>query len=50
MLSVKGLALTGGIVMGGCVLFVGLGNLIWPPYGAAFLGILESMYPGYTST
>ena len=50
MLSVKGLALTGGIVMGGCVLFVSLGHLIWPPYGAAFLGILESIYPGYTNT
>ena len=50
MLSVRGLALTGGILWGGCVLLIGLANLTWPPYGAEFLGILESIYPGYTST
>jgi hypothetical protein len=32
------------------VLLIGLANLTWPPYGAEFLGILESIYPGYTST
>ena len=50
MLSVRGLALTGGILLGGCVLLIGLANLTSPPYGAEFLGILESIYPGYTST
>ena len=50
MLSVRGLALTGGILWGGCVLLIGLANLTSPPYGAEFLAILESIYPGYTST
>ena len=50
MLSVRGLALAGGILLGGCVLLIGLANLVWPPYGAAFLGTLESIYPGYTNT
>jgi len=50
MLSVKGLALTSGIAMGACVLIIGLSNMVWPPYGAALLEILESIYPGYTNT
>ncbi len=50
MLSVKGLALTGGILWGGCVLLVGLGNLVWPSYGVAFLEIARSIYPGYAQT
>jgi len=50
MLSVKGLALTVGILWGGCVLLVGLGNLIWPSYGVAFLEIARSLYPGYAHT
>ena len=37
MLSVRGLALTGGILWGGCVLLIGLANLTSPPYGAEFL-------------
>ena len=47
MLSVKGLALTSGIAMGACVLIIGLSNMIWPPYGAALLEILESICPGW---
>jgi hypothetical protein len=50
MLSVRGLALTGGILLGGYILLVGLANLAWPPYGAAFLATVESVYPGYAST
>ena len=50
MLSVKGLALTLGILCAACVFLVGLGNLIWPSYGVAFLEIARSLYPGYAHT
>ncbi len=50
MLSVKGLALTGGILWAGCVLLVGVANLVWPSYGVAFLEIARSLYPGYANT
>ncbi len=36
-LSIKGLALASGILWGACILFVGVGNLIWPSYGVAVL-------------
>ncbi len=48
-LSVKGLALASGLVWGGCILFVGILNLIWPGYGAAFLDMARSIYPGYAA-
>jgi hypothetical protein len=49
-LSVKGLALALGIAWGGCIFLVGIGNLLWPGYGAAFLDLARSIYPGYGST
>jgi hypothetical protein len=50
-LSVKGLALTLGLVWGILGMFlVGLCNLIWPTYGAAFLEVMASVYPGYHGT
>lgn len=50
MISVKSLAVTVGILWAACVFLVGLGNLVWPPYGAAFLEIPRSVYPGYANT
>ncbi len=50
MLSLRGLALAGGFLWAGCVLLVGLGNLVWPSYGVAFLEIPRSVYPGYANT
>ncbi len=50
MFSVKGLALTVVIPWGGCVLLVGLGTPVWPSYGAAFLEVVRSLYPGYAHT
>lgn len=47
-LSIKGVALAFGIVWGGAILLVAIGNLLWPPYGAAFLQWSASIYPGYT--
>lgn len=48
--SLKGLALASGILWGGCILLVGLGNLIWPEYGTALLDLARSVYPGYAQT
>jgi len=46
-LSLKGLALATALVWGLAVFLCGLANLIWPPYGEAFLKFLSSIYPGY---
>ena len=46
-LSVKALTYASAIVWGLAVLAVGIANLLWPPYGAAFLGLVSSIYPGY---
>lgn len=47
-LNVKALALAAGILWGGVVLLVALCNMMWPPYGGAFLSLTASIYPGYT--
>ena len=49
-LDVKALGLTFALLGGGAVLVVGLANLIWPGYGAAFLQVAASVYPGYAAT
>lgn len=49
-LDVKALALAGAILWGGCVLLMGLANLVWAGYGTHFLGFLASVYPGYHAT
>lgn len=46
-LSVKGLALAIGLLWAGCVFCVGIVNLIVPSYGAGFLQVISSIYPGY---
>lgn len=46
-LSVKGLALTIGVLWAGCILLVGVVNLAAPSYGAAFLQMASSIYPGF---
>jgi len=45
--NVKSLALTAGLFWGVAILIVALANLIWPPYGRAFLDLSASIYPGY---
>ena len=49
-LNLWAMTLTAGILWALAVLLVGLGNLIWPEYGAAFLRIVASIYPGYHAT
>jgi len=46
-LSVRALAIVGAVLMGGCMLLVGIANLIFPAYGGAFLDLMASVYPGY---
>ena len=49
-LSVKALALSGGILWGGSILLTGILNWLWPPYGEHFLLTMSSLYPGYHAT
>lgn len=49
-LSVKGVALTAGVLWGASILLVGVLNLVWPGYGEAFLDLARSLYPGYEAT
>jgi hypothetical protein len=47
-LAIRPLALTCAILGGLTALCLGLANMWWPPYGEAMLGLLGSIYPGYT--
>ncbi len=49
-LSVKAFALTAALLWGGAIFLVDLGHMIWPGYGAAFLDMVRSIYPGYAQT
>ncbi len=46
-LSLKAVTLTAAIVWGLALFLVGMGNLLWPPYGKEFLEVMSSIYPGY---
>ncbi len=46
-LSPKILAFTLGAAWGISMLFMGVANLVWPPYGQLFLEVMASCYPGY---
>ena len=48
--DIKAMALTLALVWGALGMFVtGLGSLISPGYGQAFLDMMASVYPGYTA-
>jgi len=49
-LSARVMALVTAILWGGCLLFVGLINLAAPSYGADFLRMMSSVYPGFHTT
>lgn len=46
-LSIKGLALTAGILWGAACFGIALANQIWPEYGDLFLATMSTIYPGY---
>ncbi len=45
--SVKTMAITIGVFWAVVFFFVGLAQQIWPSYGAEFLALMDSLYPGY---
>jgi hypothetical protein len=46
-LSLRAMALAGGILWCSGILFVGLVNLVSPSYGLSFLQMISSVYPGF---
>jgi phosphotransferase system glucose/maltose/N-acetylglucosamine-specific IIC component len=46
-LNIPAMGLAFGLLWSGCILVSGLANMIWPPYGLAFLQVCASIYPGY---
>ena len=46
-LSIRALAITGGVLWGASVFLVGMLNLVVPTYGLTFLWFVSSVYPGY---
>lgn len=46
-LSIRSLTISLGLFWGLTVLLVSFFNLLWPPYGKAFLEMVSSVYPGY---
>lgn len=49
-LSLRGCALTFGVIWCAAVLFCGLANMIWTGYAEAFIQVVASVYPGYKGT
>ena len=50
-LNVKAMAISFALLWGVLAMFLtGLANLMWPPYGRAFLELMASVYPGYSAT
>jgi len=46
-LSIKGLAISAALVWGVALLILGSANLMFSGYGAGFLEVISSVYPGY---
>ncbi len=49
-LSLRAFSISAGILWSAAILFVGLANHAWPPYGRVFLDMVASIYPGYHVT
>jgi len=46
-LNAVALGATAALIWGAAILVVASANLVWPPYGRAFLDLIASIYPGY---
>lgn len=46
-ISVQGLVAASALLWGGFVFLISIGNRFAPPYGAEFLKLISSLYPGY---
>ncbi len=49
-LNIKAFMLTCAILWAAAIFITGIANLIWSGYGAAFLQIMASVYPGYDAS
>jgi hypothetical protein len=49
-LNVTAVAASSAILWALAMFVTGLANMIWPPYGQAFLQVMDSIYPGYQAT
>jgi len=49
-LNIKAFMLTSAILWAAAILITGIANLICPGYGAAFLQVMASIYPGYDAS
>ena len=49
-LNLRAISAAAGILWAAAVLITGLANMVWKGYGAAFLEMVASVYPGYHST
>jgi len=45
-LSLKAVAMTAGLMWAGCILLIGVVHLADRQYGAGFLSVMSSLYPG----
>jgi hypothetical protein len=48
--NLRALALSAAVFWGLALLLTGLANKLWSGYGAGFLGIVSSIYPGYNAS
>jgi len=48
--SIGAITVTSALLWGGCMFLVGLINLAYPSYGAEFLRVMSSVYPGADTT
>ena len=46
-LSVKAMTVAGALFKALSFLFISLLNIVWPPYGGAYLALMSSFYPYY---
>ena len=46
-LNIKALAFTAAVLWSAAMLIVGIINMLNPEYGALFLTVMSSIYPGY---
>ncbi len=48
-LSIQAFTLAFAALWGSAILLTGLANAVFPPYGAEFLPLMNSRYPGYSA-
>jgi hypothetical protein len=49
-ISVKSLMIAVALLKGFAFFLIAFLNVVWPPYGGAYLGMMTSLYPGYDPT